>query len=407
MHLKHRIHDFLSERSIGIAGLGLEGRSTLAWLERQGISGNVCVARDESAFAALREADYIFRSPGIHPSKLKPYLKQGAEIVSQTSLCLRYSEVPVIAVTGTKGKSTTASMLHHLLKESGTPALFSGNIGIPHFDVSDTDPHAQFWVMELSAQQLMDVQHGPEIALWLNFFPEHLDYFGSSEAYGAAKAKIFGPGTIRAVAGSEVPERWISGVPLSASIYRFEPEGNADFPFAGPNYAALSLVWKILGKPEEAIAKHLVRFKPLPYRLELVAEIGGVRFFDDALATIPQASLHGVRSLGGVRFLILGGKDRGVDPGPMLRVLTQEFPDTVLLLIGEMGNRLASMLHSIAAQGDHVLCETLPSAVAYVGKHGKKGDRCLFSPAAASHDAYPDYRARSAHYRQLIQGLSQ
>jgi UDP-N-acetylmuramoyl-L-alanine---L-glutamate ligase len=407
MHLNPSIHDFLRGRRLGIAGLGIEGQSTLAWLERHGVGNEVCLAKDESAFAALSEADCIFRSPGIHPSKLEPFLKQGAEIVSQTSLCLRYAEVQVIAVTGTKGKSTTASMLVHLLRAIGAPTLFSGNIGIPHFDVAETPERTDYWVMELSAQQLMDVPHAPGIAVWLNCFPEHLDYFGSWEAYGAAKARILGPGLNMAVLGSEVPERWTSSIPQDATLYRFEPERCPEFPVAGPNFSALALTWKILGKPEGAIREHLPHFPPLPCRLELVAEAGGVRFYDDALATIPQASLHGVRSLGGVHFLILGGKDRGVDPRPLLIALAREFPETVLLLIGEMGSRLSSLIPDVAPMLDHVSCGTLASAVAHVGIHAQWGSTCLFSPAASSHDAYPDYRARSAHYRQLIQALAQ
>ncbi len=401
MDTQQKILEYLEHHKIGLAGYGAEGRSTHAFLERVGRSSQVIIADNDADFDLLSDCALIFRSPGVHPAKLARFTPH-AEIVSQTSLCLKFGGERIIAVTGTKGKSTTSSALAYVLKHAGLPVVFSGNIGIPHFDQVADVSNSHYWVMELSAQQLIDATHAPFLGLWLNLFQEHLDYFGSFENYGAAKSRIFGKESQVLIASTDVPTACIHTEGNSAKVHRYTPEIMREYPIIGYNYNALILACRRLGVSDETTHLALASFQPLPSRLETVAVIDGVRYVDDCLATVPEAVLHALHQLDGVRFLILGGKDRGIAYTQFLTIIADSFPDTHLVLIGETGTRLQQHIAELQLTIRNDYTGDLPGAIVLVKELACSGDVCLLSPAAPSYDTYKDYQKKSEHYRALI-----
>lgn len=388
-------------RRIGLAGFGVEGRSTLAFLQRQGLGESVVVAENEREFDRLQGVEFVFRSPGIHPQKLMPWCSE-ATVLSQTSFALQVSPIEVIAVTGTKGKSTTSSALAHVLAASGKRVVYSGNVGIPHLDCLEAVQDADYWVMELSAQQLMDVRDAPDYALWLNLYPEHLDYFGQFDDYARAKACILGKNTKLAVVANQVETVCAHILSKCKNLYFYTPQQNSEFPALGVNCAGLEALCTELGVENEAFRFALKNFQPLPGRLQTVAEREGVIYVSDCLATVPEAVLYGLTRLPRVDYLILGGKDRGNDFKHFFSQLKNTFPRLCLAFMGEVAPRLETDLHASGGGHDFICCGTLVEAVAWVRARAQAGEVCLLAPGAPSYDQYVDYRAKQRHYEELL-----
>lgn len=414
----------LGKGPVGLVGFGVEGRSTLAWLRRQGIN-NVVIADDgltkdavESLrgegleviselhdFAKLARCGVLFRSPGIPPS-VSEGLPDGVPVTSQTDWFLRHRPCQTVGITGTKGKSTTTTVLAKLLSASGRTVHVGGNIGTPVFDFADTCREGDVAVLELSAFQLRDATASPDVAVYTNLFEDHLDYFGDFAAYAAAKANIFrhqGPGQVLVLDPQAFPA-------LDLRAYLAEHRGDRAFALQSPGIAAPSIPLPLLaiiataagslGIPEEHVARGCAAFEGLPYRLENVGTFGGVTFIDDSLATVPEAVYLALKSVGNVSFLILGGSDRGVAYRGFLNRLANAFNGT-LVLIGPLGRRLMEELEGIVTWFCKHEAETLEAAMAFIQAEARDGDVVLLSPGAASHDAYPSYKERSAHFREL------
>lgn len=412
----------LRGKSILILGFGREGRSSLAFIQKFlphaviGVAdGNAAAFKDlnnkqiksysgENYLDAINDYDIVLKTPGI---SLKDKDVDVSKITSQTDLFLEEFHDRIIGVTGTKGKSTTSTLIHHILKESGREAFLVGNIGVPVFDVIEKLTQKSIIVFELSAHQLQFIHRSPHIGVLLNVFEEHLDHFGTFDAYRNAKLNIIKKmGEVDwAVTKDEFSFEVADSLAhtINYEYYNYDIDWE-NIPLKGThnklNINAALCACYAFGIPVYELIPHLYTFQPLEHRQELVGTFGGVTFYNDSISTIPQAAIAALDTIKNVRFLLLGGYDREIDYSPLVEYLMKN-PVEHLLFTGNAGKRMLKMLESAGYHGDTNLFSNLPEAFSIVKDKAKNGDVCLLSPAAASYDQYKNFEERGKIFKEL------
>lgn len=404
----------LRGKRILILGFGREGRSTFGFLRKYLPEAVLAVAdknpiegvthSGEDYLQAVYGYDIVIKTPGI---SLKDFDAKGVEITSQTDLFLSQFHSQTIGISGTKGKSTTTSLIYHLLKESGRDAILTGNIGIPCFDIMEQIQGDSIVVYELSAHQLEYVHNSPKVGVLLNVFEEHLDHFGTFGRYKQAKFNLLrymGEDDFAVVHDSLMMETLGLGVNnVTFSRMDFDIDEDA-LPILGPhnllNAKAALCACAAYGIDVGELMPHLYTFKPLEHRLELVGVFGGVTFVNDSISTIPQAAIAACQTLGRVDFLLLGGFDRDIDYTPLVEYM-KEYPVPHMLFTGKAGGRMLLMMKDRGVASHLELYHDMEEAFAYMEAHAKEGDVCLLSPAASSYDQYKNFEERGAKFKRL------
>lgn len=408
----------LRGKRILILGFGREGRSTYAFLRKYLPDAVVAVA-DKNPLEGVTHAgmdylqsvydyDIVIKTPGI---SLKDFDAKGVEITSQTDLFLSQFHNQTIGISGTKGKSTTTSLIYHLLKKSSHDAILTGNIGIPCFDIMEQIHEDSIVVYELSAHQLEYVHNSPRVGVLLNVFEEHLDHFGTFERYKQAKFNLLrymGAEDYAVVHDSLLMETLGLGV-NSVTFSRMDFDIDEDaLPILGPhnlmNAKAALCACAAYGIDVHELIPHLYTFKPLEHRLEPVGTFGGVTFVNDSISTIPQAAIAACRTLGKVDFLLLGGFDRDIDYTPLVDYMA-EHPVPHLLFTGKAGERMMQLMKDRGVASHLVVYHSMEEAFDYLKGHSQPGDICLLSPAASSYDQYKNFEERGRKFKRLAQGF--
>ncbi len=431
-----RIEQLLNRR-IAVLGYGREGAAVQAVLRARGLQPTVCA--ESGAVPAdvpvrigpfdeqLLDFDLLIRSPGVpvlHPA-LERFRATGRPIVNPTSIWLaERPDIPVVAVTGSKGKSTTASLLAHALRAGGRRVLLAGNIGSPALEhLADEIDIA---VLELSSYQLADLQGRLALGLMTRLFPEHGDWHGGVEHYYASKlrmADLLGgnPLLINAadpvlVAATEaVPGRVLANRPprshrcgnglvhagvdiLQASDWALLGQHNLD-------NAALAFEAALeLGLSADTIVAALRSFRPLPHRLEIVAADGAQRWINDSIATTPHATLAALQALHAEPIvLIAGGYVRPADWGVVIEYCRSR-PLAGLVLLPNSGPGIAQ---EFAAAGSDCAIPMLHAAdlvEAVVAAASLAGERAciVLSPGAASFPQFRDFEDRGEQFRRAV-----
>ena len=419
----------LRGKRILILGFGREGKSSLAFIKKYLPHAIVGIAdKNESAFKdldlnqsnpklyfgdnyfdAINDYDIVIKTPGISLLGKDVDL---SKITSQTDLFLEEFHDQIIGVTGTKGKSTTSTLIYHLLKESGRDAILAGNIGIPIFDVIEKITNKTIIVFELSAHQLQFIHRSPHIGILLNVFEEHLDHFGTFEAYRNAKLNIIRKMGEKdwAVTNDEFCYEADKMMVRSLNFQYYDFGVNwDDVPLKGDHNrlnikAALCAIYAF-GIPVDEVLPHLYTFQPLEHRQEFVGTFGGVTFYNDSISTIPQAAIAAMQTIKHVTFLLLGGFDREIDYSPLIEYLTKN-PIPHILYTGKAGQRMTEMLKKAGYQGDIKNFKDLNEAFEIIKSLSKNGDVCLLSPAAASYDQYKNFEERGRLFKKLATDFS-
>ena len=408
----------LRGKRILILGFGREGKSSLAFLKKYLPDAQVAVAdknpmegvthSGENYLQSVYDYDIVIKTPGI---SLKDFDVKGVEITSQTDLFLSQFHGQTIGISGTKGKSTTTSLIYHLLKELGRDAILTGNIGIPCFDIMEQIHEDSIVVYELSAHQLEYVHNSPRVGVLLNVFEEHLDHFGTFERYKQAKFNLLrymGADDYAVVHDSLLMETLALGVNnVTFSRMDFEFDEGA-LPILGPhnllNAKAALCACAAYGIDVREVIPHLYTFKPLEHRLEPVGTYGSVSFVNDSISTIPQAAIAACQTLGKVDFLLLGGFDRDIDYTPLVDYM-MEHPVQHLLFTGKAGERMMQLMKARGVASELVVYHTMEEAFDYLISHTTPGDVCLLSPAASSYDQYKNFEERGRKFKQLAQAF--
>lgn len=412
----------LRGKSILVLGFGREGRSSLAFIQKYlphavvGVAdGNAAALNDletdkikiysgENYLDAINDYDIVLKTPGI---SLKGKDVDLSKITSQTDLFLEEFHDRIIGVTGTKGKSTTSTLIYHVLKESGRDAFLVGNIGVPVFDIIEKLTQNSIIVFELSAHQLQFIHRSPHIGILLNVFEEHLDHFGTFAAYRDAKLNIIRKMGEKdwAVTKEEFSFEFAdsSAHTINYEYYNYDIDWDK-VSLKGEhnklNVNAALCACYAYGIPVDELIPHLYTFKPLEHRQELVGTFGGVTFYNDSISTIPQAAIAALNTIKNVTFLLLGGYDREIDYMPLIEHLKKN-PVRHLLFTGNAGKRMFDMLKCIGYQSDMCVFNNLQEAFSIVKNKAEKGDVCLLSPAAASYDRYKNFEERGRMFKEL------
>jgi UDP-N-acetylmuramoyl-L-alanine---L-glutamate ligase len=376
--------------------------------------------------AALAECEVVVRSPGvsIYRPELLALRDAGVPVTSATALWLaeRGGE-SVIGVTGTKGKSTTAALAFHLARAAGRTAALAGNIGVPALDLLDADP-VDVTVLELSSYQIADLATGPEVALVTNLYREHTDWHGSEEAYRADKLRLLTlPGVrVRVVNGRDGRLTAAAG----AGSRTFGTEGGWDASAEGItlrgetmlaleqltlhgehnalNLCAALTALEALDVHAPALPDALRGFRPLPHRLETVAEQDGVLWVDDSISTTPESALAALASFPGRHVVLIGGgQDRGQDYSELARVLVGR--EASIIGVPSTGRRLLAAAREAGVPDARALEATdLADAVELAREQARAGGVVLLSPAAPSYDHYRDFEERGDRFHALLSG---
>lgn len=437
---------FAADRNLLILGFGREGASTYRYLRSHFPDLKLGIADEDMAIAnhpllknepnvvlhlgstylnSLEEYSFVMKSPGI--SIVDISLPPSCEISSQTDLFLRFYHHQIIGVTGTKGKSTTASLIHHLLLSAGRHSILLGNIGRPSFDELEHIDEETLVVFELSAHQLEYISCAPHIAVLLNIFPEHLDHFHGYENYRQAKLNIgryqqegdvliidqslAEHGGFKKYLSIGTTDEPLSDAVVGESEIRLSATGviiplaKDDNPLIGihniKNIAAAMLAVKAVGIQFEKSLSFLSTFKALPHRLEKLAPIGDLIFINDSISTVPESTMAAVRSLETVDALILGGYDRGLDFTELVRFLEGRTIHTFIFL-GKAGNAMYKLFHKEQDASTRLfVVENLEEAFQIIKERKKLVKVCLLSPAAASYDQYKNFEHRGDQFKLL------
>lgn len=421
-------------RRVVVWGLGREGASVLehcrsldvdvSGAEPDTASGtNPDAVYGEAGRAALLRADVVVKSPGVPVTHelYRALVEAGVAITSLTDLWVSENRARVVAVTGTKGKSTTASLVHHVLTHAGVRSSLRGNIGTSV--LSETDPPAEVVIMELSSYQAQSLTLSPRIVAVTSLFPEHLTWHGGLDEYYRDKlnavahdpefvvvpgdagevltrvSEQISPDATLLTTGVDADENWL-GVDAAGGLVWADGFSVpvADLPLVGRHHAgniALALrITGLLGVDRRTAVEALATFAPLPHRMEPIPSADRRVWIDDSLATAPEAV---VASLAGVAgrdvAVIVGGEDRGLDFAPLLDHVTGR-DDVRLLLIGPAGVRIEAERPGLGR-----LFSTFDEAVSWARSTQNRSEVVLLSPGAPSYDEFANYEARSQAFR--------
>lgn len=392
-----------------VLGYGKEGRATETFLKKTcpEVRIGVADAKDgEEYLKKQHDFDITIKTPGLPQDRI---VRQ-----STTATQLFFSIVPkdqIIGITGSKGKSTTATLIHLLLKASDVHVHLIGNIGVPALQHLEETPFNEddVFVYELSSYQLEDLDTSPHIAVVTSLFPEHIDHHGSLEAYYAAKRNILRYQTSHDIAvhalGFPQLEEWIH-----ASRAQCIEEETVPFVVTAPalrgdhmrsNVALAYTIGKLFGVSDASAEEVINTFQGLPHRLQKIGEYDGIEFYDDSISTTPESAIAGLRALQNVDTIILGGVDRGYRFEALEAELRAQGVRNIVLF-PESGE------HMLQSEEGFTILHTssMDEAVRFAYMHTQKGKACLLSPAAPSYNLFANFEARGDAFALAVKNTA-
>ncbi|MCX7715350.1 MAG: UDP-N-acetylmuramoyl-L-alanine--D-glutamate ligase [Clostridia bacterium] len=432
-----KICEVLDNKNVLILGFGKEGKSTYSFIKKYAHCKSVTIADSKGISIADKNvhiktgADYqkeidgfdvIIKSPGIVlENQNESILKK---LTSQTELFMMCYRDRTIGITGTKGKSTTSTLLYHILKSKYENCLLIGNIGIPSFDMIEIINSDTIIVYELSAHQLEYIHTSPNISVLINLYPDHLDHYGTYEKYVQAKENIYKyqtkydvlfcnsknfPASCEAQVFSVSSDDKNADIFIDSNTIWFNGNGitieeNATSLVGKHNLFNIAIVYGICKRYNVSDKEFLAALKtytPLAHRLQYIGEYNGVKYYDDSISTICETTIQAMKSLGNIGSVIIGGMDRGIDYTPLCEYLKKGTADYIIL-IPDSGVRIYKSLQNSSVIDRTVLASDLKDAVEKAKKLTKEGKICLLSPAAASYGFFENFEARGAAFKEYV-----
>jgi len=434
---------------VAVLGAGLSGAAAALLLKSEGASVTVLDSAEEkkllrSTIDNLRaqgvqvicgldadrdsnKYDLVVTSPGIDPASTlgRNFWSRRIDIIGELELGWRSCDAPVIAVTGTNGKTTTTEMLAQMLNQCGQKTIACGNIGKPLSEVAREKIKYDVLTVEVSSFQLETIREfHPSTALWLNFAPDHLDRYRSVGDYRSAKLRLFENQTSDDVAivnaSEQLPELRARRITFSAYTNRADfrlSEGAILFenqPVLRMNQTKLRGSHNIenlmatlaaghaRGLSFEQMVPPLSAYEPQPHRCEFVRQIGGVDYINDSKATNLDAVEKALQAQTKPVVLIAGGKDKGFNYQPLRTLVKEKVRATIL--IGEMAKQIARDWDGVVKTD---MATSLADAVERAHAAAKSGEVVLFSPGTSSFDMFKSYADRGDQFRALVQALPQ
>ncbi|MDM8524206.1 UDP-N-acetylmuramoyl-L-alanine--D-glutamate ligase [Desulfococcaceae bacterium HSG8] len=432
-------------KKILIVGLGKSGAAAARFLKNRGglvtvtdmageeqLEAYIPLMRDmgirtelgEHRIETFEESDYIVVSPGVPHTiaPIKAAQEKGIPVLGEIELASRFIAEPVVAVTGTNGKTTTTTLLGKMLEHSGLDVFVGGNIGNPLIGYAEGEEKADVVVAEISSFQLDTIESfRPKVGVLLNITEDHLDRYAGFEAYAESKARIFENQQENDVAVLDSSDTVVRSVTRHIRSRKMEI-GNreslangrlriSDFEFKIPdtlpgphnmqNISAACLAALASGGTPEGIQSALDNFRGLPHRLEYVATINGVRYFDDSKATNTDAVAKAIESFHEPIILIMGGQGKNCDFHSLKGLIRRHVKK--LIVMGESGEEIKSVLGQECGTGT---ASAMDDAVFQAYQASEPGDAVLLSPACASFDMYRSYAERGEFFCSAVEKLA-
>ena len=440
---------FLKNKKILILGFGREGKSTYNYIRKYLNDKKIYIADmqedllDKNEFLkkdnniecicgkeylnGLENYDIIIKTPGIALVNMD-ITNFKDKIKSQLDLFLEFCDNKTIGITGTKGKSTTSSLIYSVLKAQNKNALLLGNIGNPIFDYIDEITEDTYIVIEMSSHQLEFTNNSPNISIITNLFPEHLDHYNSYNEYLEAKFNIFkfqkeNDYFLYDYDNNELKERitYTNSIQYKVSfnekyadikiqnnmivikdkeIYDINSPRNLLGDYNLKNIMFVLGVVDILNLDINQAMKTISEFKTLKHRLEFIGEINGVKYYDNSIATIPVATEEAIKALKDVDTLIIGGMDRGIDYSEFAEFLDKCDVKNIICM-PDTGHKIAKMMKTNKC----IIVNTLEEAVKEASLKTEKEKSCLLSPAAASYGFFKNFEEKGDKFKELVMNL--
>lgn len=405
------------------------------------INDDVTLHTGENYLQSITRYNVIIRSPGIPVSihELQEAHADGKWVTSVTNIFLSECPGMVIGITGTKGKSTTTSLVTKILESQYPDVRMVGNIGRPALDYLKEATRDTVYVAEFSSHQLEDSRYSPHIAVVLNIVPEHLDYYKTFNQYVQAKSQIVNHQTsndivifnpkydiVQQFVAHALSQKYRFSLEPSADIFCWLENGtiytkrngkqepilsSKDIPLKGmanvENVLAAITVGLLLNITKKNIQRSVAEFKSLPHRLEFIGTFRGVNFYNDSLATIPEATMHALEALGpDVATLIVGGYDRGIDYSALGQYISERQGLKTLILFPDTGLKIWENVQQSFGKRpiiiDHYQVNTMKEAVDKAFQMTPHNKICLLSPASASFNLFKDYQARGEAFKEAV-----
>ena len=440
---------FLKNKKILLLGFGREGKSTynyirkhlndkkiyIADMQEDLLEKNEFLKKDNNIecicgkeyLNGLENYDIIIKTPGIALVNMD-ITNFKDKIKSQLNLFLEFCDNKTIGVTGTKGKSTTSSLIYSVLKAQNKNALLLGNIGNPIFDYIDEITEDTYIVIEMSSHQLEFTNNSPNISIITNLFPEHLDHYNSYNEYVEAKFNIFkfqkeNDYFLYDYDNNELKERitYTNSIQYKVSfnkkdadikiknnmivikdkeIYDINSPRNLLGDYNLKNIMFVLGVSDILNLDMNKAMKTISEFETLKHRLEFIGEINGVKYYDNSIATIPVATEEAIKALKDVDTLIIGGMDRGIDYLEFAEFLDKCDVKNIICM-PDTGHKIAKMMKTNKC----IIVNTLEEAVKEASLKTEKEKSCLLSPAAASYGFFKNFEEKGDKFKELVMNL--
>jgi UDP-N-acetylmuramoylalanine--D-glutamate ligase len=445
----------LKGKKVLVVGLGKSGLAAALFLRHQGAQVTVSDVRSAEALAkdipalldegimveagghgllTFRRQDLIVVSPGVplDTPELVQARNFGRPVIGELELAARFLKGKTLAITGSNGKTTTTSLVGEILEEAGFPTLVGGNIGVPVIALINQSTPDTWSVLEVSSFQLESTeQFHPQIAVILNITPDHLDRHGTFENYALAKERIFAAQTpddflvlnaenVRAAAAASRSDARVYRFSLERSVpqgawveaghvvFRSSKDAPTEsiiplhsIPLKGEhnveNVLAAVCASRLAGAPPDAIRRAIEKFKAVEHRLEYVATLNGVEFFNDSKATNVDATAKAIASFSTGIHLILGGKDKNSDYTQLSQLLRQRV--RAVYTIGSAAAKIESQLRGVVPLQS---CDTLDKAVREAAAAARPGDVVLLAPACSSFDQFESYEHRGRVFKELV-----
>lgn len=441
----NEILEKIKDKSIAILGFGKEGKSTynfirrhlndkyITILDKNDITKNneyllddknVSLVIGDNYLDGLEQYDLIIKAPGI---ALLGIDVSNLNLTSQLELILEVDKKNIIGITGTKGKSTTTSLIYNVIKNQNDNTFLLGNIGNPIFDYVEDFDSESVLVIEMSSHQLEFIKESPHIGIILNLYQDHLDHTGTLEKYHMDKMHILkyqDKDDIGIYDGQNAYLKKYIDSSLKSHLFSFKVDEKSDIYtdnnkiyyngsmiYDGSwkrnligshnlkNIMVTLLVTELLNLNIDKAINVINEFKPLEHRLECVGTFNDIIYFNDTIATIPEATISGINGLGNVDTLIFGGMDRNIDYTDFISFLRNS---NVSNLIGlpETGYKICDSLKD--TDKNIYTVESLDDAVDIADKVTKKNHICLLSPAASSYNMFKNFEEKGNYYKQVI-----
>lgn len=400
----------LKNKRILILGYGKEGRATEQYLKSilpEAVIDHADKSSDPRYLDKQKDYDLVIKTPGIS----KELITQ--KYTTATNIFFANCKSIIIGVTGTKGKSTTSSLIYHILKTGKKQAHLVGNIGNPALSEL-IKPYGKddIFVMELSSYQLDDIHYSPHISVILNLFPEHMNYHGKVTNYYDAKKNIIARAKQEDyfLYNPKYKElkQWASGlhchvlpflphsIPVSENDLTIQGEHNKE------NIQAALTVADLFHISKEDVINALKIFKPLPHRLEMVGTFHDITFYDDAISTTPESTIAALQTLKEVDTLFLGGEDRGYDFSNLVKVIAEKGIKNIVLF-PDSGEKISALLQTKTLYLPRIFkTRDMKSAVQFAFTHTRKNSVCLLSTASPSYSVWKNFEEKGDLFKLYV-----